>query len=138
MMGEFGYDYFIFVFLSAIGVLQIVAVIKGLNGLSIVRSIKLAVPMWTIFICLSFTWFFGSEPRNLSDTNGGLDGNQTAGLFTLATSTALITSLLASSLLNRNMKGQIRNYSDGIDALRGVTYLQALLKTFRKRNGNNT
>ena len=80
-----------------------------------------------------FLWFFLSESRNIADTEGGLDGNQTAGYFTVSAGSAVILTLFVSSLSNRYLRRD-GPFSAGLDALRETTYLRSLARAL-KRSG---
>ena len=138
MVGGFVLDYFVFVFIGALGVLQMVAAYRGLLGLLFIRLRPLAFLVGLVTTSLAFLWFFLSEPRNISDQQGGLDGNQMAGLFAVAAGSALVLTLLASSVSNRSLGGGGQRFDPGLDALRETTYLKALISTLKavwKRSG---
>lgn len=79
----------------------------------------------------SFVWFFTSGPRNISDTAGGLNGNQQSGYFALGAGLAVAATMALSSLLNLRL-GQRTNGELGLDALRHTTYFQALTGDVRR------
>ena len=130
-MTPFGLDYFLFVFIAASGVLQMVASYTGLQGLLLLRNRRWAFALGFAVIVLSFLWFFSSEPRNIPDTAGGLDGNEQAGFFALAAGSALLFTLLLSSLRNLNLGNGASQYKSGLDALRETNYLRALRSTIK-------
>ena len=136
-MDGFVLDYFALVFFSVVSILQLISAFKKLNGLLIIKRTMLTVLFWGAIIITSFIWFFTSETRNLSDTTGGLDGNQTAGLFTLAAFLGFVVTLLVASFINRNMTKEGRDCSDGINALRHCTYIRLLGNILRQRNGTD-
>ena len=127
MVGNFALDYFVFVFIAALGVLQMVAAYSALRGLLFIRVRPLAFLAGLVTTALAFLWFFLSEPRNVPDTEGGLDGNQMAGLFAVAAGSALVLILVLSSISNRSMGGNGQRVVPGLDALRETTYLKALV-----------
>ena len=130
MPGPFVLDYCLFVFLSALGVVQIAAARNSLTGLLFIRHRTLAFLSGTALAVGAFLWFFLSEARNIPDTAGGLDGNQTAGYFAISAGSAVILSLLASSLSNRYMPRD-GTIATGLDALRRTTYLRALAHSLK-------
>lgn len=132
MVFPFALDYFVFVLVAALGVLQMVAAYSDLRGLLFIGVRPMAFLAGLVTTILAFLWFFVSEPRNVSDTSGGLDGNQMAGLFALAAGSAVILTLLVSSLRNRSMVGNGETSDSGLDALRETTYLKALFKLVRE------
>ena len=131
MVGPFTLDYFIFVFIASLGVLQIVAAHATLRGLLFVRVRPVAFLIGLVITTLAFLWFFLSEPRNISEAEGGLDGNQMAGFFAVAAGSALLITLLVSSLVSRSMRGNGPQSTSGLDALRETTYVKALLGTLK-------
>ena len=134
MPGPFALDYFVFVFVAALGVLQAVAAYSDLRGLLLIRSRPLAFFLGLAAASLAFIWFFASEPRNLPDTQGGLDGNQSAGLFAVAAGSALLLTLLFPSVVNRSLGTRGQPLDPGLDALRETTFLKALsLRTLREQ-----
>ena len=133
MVGEFALDYFLLVFIAALGVLQVVAAYSDLRGLLFIRARLVAFLAGLLTAATSFLWFFLSEPRNISDKAGGLDGNQMAALFSVAAGSALVLTLLLSSIRNRSMRRVGQEYNSGLDALKETTYLIALVNTLRTR-----
>lgn len=133
MPGPFLLDYLVFVFLVSLGVLQTAAAYSGLRGLLFVKARPLAFLLGLATAALAFSWFFLSEPRNISDTEGGLDGNQMSGFFAAGAGTAFLITLLLSSLSNRSMGGNGQRPRPGLDALRETTYLKALAGTLKVR-----
>ena len=131
MAGPFALDYFVFVFLAALGVLQVVAAYTGMRGLLLIPFHRLAVVVGLTAVVLAFLWFFLSEPRNLADTEGGLDGNQMAGYFALGAGSATVLTFLLSSISNRSLAKNGRRPLPGLDALRETTYWTALARTLR-------
>lgn len=133
MAGPFALDYFVFVFIASIGVLQVVAAHQALEGILLIRNRSLAFVAGLAATALAFLWFFWSEPRNVPDTQDGLNGNEMALLFALATGSGLLVTLLTSSISNhrRFSHGQ-RQPAPGLDALKDTTYLDAVLVTLGK------
>ena len=118
-------DYFIFVFVAALGVLQAVAAYSRLDGLLFLRRRRVSVVVGCLGVILAFVWFFSAGHRNIPDTDGGLDGNAQAVLFVSAVAMAVVVTFGGSSLFNRhalNLTPQVW----GLDALRYTTYVNAL------------
>lgn len=126
MFNEFGRDYFLLVFVASLGVLQIAGAYSRLYALLIFGR-RFSVILGYAAVVLGFTLFFTSEPRNVPDTARGLDGNQQALLFSAAALSALITTLLCSSLRNWSTLG-VDEPVRGIDALRRTSYLRLMMK----------
>ena len=131
MAGPFTLDYLVFVFIAALGVLQVVAAYSALRGILLIRPRAMAFIIGTAVTALAFLWFFLSEPRNVSDAEGGLDGNQMAGLFAVGAGSALVLTLLLSSISNRSLAKSDHQCDEGLDALRETTYLKALRGTVK-------
>ena len=125
MPGPFALDYSILVFVAALGVVQMAAARSSLRGILFLPSRLGAFVAGLALTTLAFLWFFLSEPRNIPDTEGGLDGNQTAGYFAVAAGSAVILTLLLTSLSNRCMGG-VRSLEPGLEAMRQTTYMRAL------------
>lgn len=128
-MTGFAFDYFMLVFLSALGVLLLVTAYHRLTGLLLMGR-KSSIAMGGLLLVGAFVWFFASEPRNIPDTGAGLDGNQQAVMFSIGSLAALAVVLALSSLRNRSMNGQ--SEAQGIDALREETYLRLIAKKLRR------
>ena len=131
MVGSFSLDYFTFVFIAAVGVLQMVASHQNLRGLLFFRMPILAFLVGLGLTIAAFLWFFLSESRNISDTDGGLDGNGSAGLFALGSLAALFTTFIISSLVNRSFGKGSDLSGHGLDALRKTSYLRAFCRSLR-------
>ena len=131
MIGGFALDYFLFVFIAALGVLQVVAAHNSLKGLLIVRLRPVAYTGGLAITVAACLWFFLSEPRNIPDVDGGLAGNQSAGLFTLGAVLALAVTLLTSSFSNRSWGNGASGCGPGIEAMRDTTYVKAVLGTLK-------
>ncbi len=131
MAGPFALDYFVFILIATLGALQAVAAYKGLMGLLFIRVRSVAFLGGLIATALAFLWFFISEPRNLPDTGGGLDGNQMGGIFALAAGSGVIFTFLVSSIINRAMSNGESHPHHGLDAMRETTYIKALVSTVK-------
>ena len=130
-MDEFYVDYFLLIFVSACGVLQVAASHSGLKGLMFfVRSFYSAL-VGIVMVLAAFLWFFLSTPRNLPDTGGGLDGIAQSGLFAVGAGTALVFTLILSSIKNISLGSGHRSYNLGLVALKETTYCRALANTLR-------
>lgn len=128
-MTGFAFDYFILVFLSALGVLLLITAYQRLTGLLLMGR-KSSIAAGGLLVVVAFVWFFATAPRNVPDTGAGLDGNQQAVLFSIGSLAALAVVLALSSLRNRSMKGQ--SEAQGIDALREESYLRLIARKLRR------
>ena len=124
-MPEFALDYFVLVFLSALGVLLFVTAYYRFHGLMLF-SRHISMALGALLISGALIWFFASEYRNLSDTEGGLNGNGQTLLFAVGAALAIIFLLLVSSLRNRSMKGKPN--ANGLDMLRHSNYWRLILR----------
>ena len=136
MPGPFALDFFILAFLISLGTLQMAAAYRSLRGLLFVRSRTAAFLLGLAVMSAAFIWFYLSEPRNISDTEGGIDGNQSSALFAGGAAAAVLTTLLLSSLLNRSFgrNDGSRNqdpYPPGLEALEQTNYVRAFKATVR-------
>lgn len=128
-MARLALEYFCLVFLAAVGVLQAVAAGNGLTGLSFFgrRIYGYLFAASTVGPALAgfFTW-------NLRNPTGIIQGKEQFGFFMLALIVALAFTLAVSSLLKHSLcRGNYAQH-DGLEALRGVTFFQALRHRFRR------
>ena len=124
-MPEFALDYFVLVFLSALGTLLFVTAYYRFYGLMLFpRPVSMA--LGALLVSGALVWFFASEYRNVPDTAAGLNGNEQTLLFAGGAASAIIFLLLVSSLRNRSMKGKPN--ANGLDMLRRSNYWRLILK----------
>src|SRR5437870_1535374 len=120
-VSEVTQDYLIFTYVLSLSALQIAAGATKLRGLLIVPG-----PTGTALALLSVTadigWFFSVADRNIA----GLAGWEQFILFVLSASAALLTSLVLASLFWRPKLPVPPDEDDGIDALRYVSYWDAM------------
>jgi hypothetical protein len=119
-------DYFVFVFLASLGVVQIAAAYAGLRGLLFLRGRCSSALLGVGLLALGFTWFFAPGPRLIPDTQGGLNGNVQALVFTLAAGSALLFTLLVTSVVNARPRPPHVTPAVGRGAVREAPYLQTL------------
>ncbi len=125
----FAADYVLFIFLASLGVVQLAALKNGLKGLYFIRIPLLNFVAALVLVVGSFVWFFVSEPRNLPDTGGGLDGNQQAMFSVAAAVGAVLFTLATTSLLNAGFGRGEELKGTGLQALRRTNYFIALRRT---------
>ena len=128
-MAEFAPDYFVLVFFSALGALLFVTAYYRFHGLMLFPR-RISMALGALLIAAAVTWFFASEYRNLSDTEGGLDGNGQTLLFAAGAALAIIFLLLVSSLRNRSMRSN--EDETGLDMLRHSSYWRLITKALRQ------
>jgi hypothetical protein len=129
-MNELAIDYFVLVFLATLGVIQIAASRSGLQGILFFKRPLYSVMFGLLLIVAGFVFFF-SEPRNIPDTAGGLDGNGQALYFAIAAGAAVALTYILSSVRNTRWAGDNGPTTSGLDALRETTYLRALLNSLK-------
>ena len=125
-MFTFIIDYFLLVFVAAIGTLQISASIGRLNGLLFFKSPIIARTLGAALVVAAFVWFFSTAERNVNDFEGGADANDQGLFFFLGVLAAGGFTFIASSIVNRRMNGAPPTHDGGLDALRDMTYARAL------------
>ena len=128
-------QYSLFVFLAAIGTVQLAAAYAGLRGLLLARSRLWATFIGTAVLGAAFLWFFGLIDRNVR----GLEGAEQSLLFVTAAIAAVTITGVAASLIQRlhessgTTPGSVpRNRRPGVprglEALRSMSYLAALFE----------
>ncbi|OGO04018.1 MAG: hypothetical protein A2Y60_02165 [Chloroflexi bacterium RBG_13_54_9] len=97
---------------------------SGLQGLSFFKKPQVANLFGAIAAIGAYVWFFAIDNRNVP----GLEGSQQFGNFTLGVFLAIVFTLVVSSLLRANMNPRPSESDEGqgLDALRGMTYFQAM------------
>lgn len=131
MMSPFEFDYFIFVTVASLGVLQIAASKGNYTGLLFSKSPVAARFFGITIVVIAFVWFFGSKNRNINDYMGGLDGNDQSLFFFIGSMSGLIITLIVSSIVNwRMVKKPIWSQYD-LDSLKETNYFFALNHNFR-------
>ena len=120
-------DYILFVFVGALGVLQLSFVRGRVQGMLFLRrSPRSSALLGAGLVVAAFTWFFATGPRTLPDTAGGLDGNVQALFFFIGASGALAATALLSSLINSRWGNDTPSPTSGLSALEGTTYVRAV------------
>ena len=132
-MFTFATDYYILVAVATTGTLQIAASLGGLDGLLFLKRPIPARLLGLALIVGAFVWFFAVEDRNINDYEGGLDAPTQALFFFLGASSAVVFTLLASSLLNLGMRAGESDPPEGLDALRRRNYADALARSIGHR-----
>lgn len=132
MTGSFILDYYVLVILASAGVFQAIAAVQGFRGLLFFKYRPSSLLFGLAMLIGSFTWFFISEPRNVSDSAHGLNGNEQFAYFFAGSGTGLAVSLALSSLRNWGLRAGDSTPPAGLDALKDISYLRALHGTGRK------
>ena len=129
MTGSFILDYYVLVLLASIGVFQVVAAHKGFRGMLLFQRRPASFVFGLVLLVGAFTWFFLSEPRNVSDGAHGLNGNEQFAYFFAGTGTGLAVTLIVSSLRNWSMGAAKAKVPLGLDALKEISYIRAFNRT---------
>ena len=125
-MFSFAVDYYLFVSVAALGVIQVAASAGRLHGLVLLRSRLATRAVGLGLAAAAAVWFFAVEDRNINDYEGGLDANVQALLFFLGASTAYAVTLALSSLVNGRARAVDFRPGEGLGALRRTTFARAL------------
>ena len=131
MTGSFILDYYILVFLASSGVFQMVGAWKAFVGMLYLKYRPGSFLLGLVLLIGSFTWFFLSEPRNVSDSAQGLNGNEQFAYFFAGSGTALAFTLLVSSLINWKSGAEESKWWAGLEALKHMGYLRVLYRAWR-------
>ena len=128
-MFTFATDYYLFVFGASVGVIQVAVSLGHLNGLLIFPSPLLARAFGLALAVAAFVWFFTTDTRNINDYKGGLDAPTQALFFFLGSLSALVVTLVVSSLVNARLNGGKPEPGDGLDALKHTNYVRSLSRS---------
>ncbi len=134
------WQYCIFVFIAAMGMLQMIAAWSQIKGMFFIRNRPVTLVLSIAAIVFAFWWFFFRD--NQIDTvmrRTGLEGAQQFTVFCWTTFTALIATLVLSSLIQMLVyrgKGGCRQEerTEGAYQLRYMSYFKALRESFRRKN----
>jgi len=135
------WQYFIFVFIAVVGVLQLIAAHTHLKGLLFFKREALAYLFSFLAIGGSFGWFFGWDDRlDIVMRQTGLEGAQQFLYFFLGTLAATAFTFSVSSLLKAyQWKGKTKEKgsSQGLDALKEMSYFEAIKHSFKSKGRLN-
>ena len=120
-------DYYLFVLVATVGIIQTSISIGGFRGLLLITPTSAALILGIVMATGAFVWFFAIENRNINDYEGGLDGPAQALYFFLGSLSGLLLTLIASSILNFRLRRIDPDALDGLDALRHSNYIGALV-----------
>jgi chromate transport protein ChrA len=127
------WEYCIFVFIAVMGLLQLIATCNQLKGMPVTLVLSIAA------IVFAFWWFFFRDNR--LDTvmrRTGLEGGQQFTVFCWTTFTALVLTLVISSLLQmfvyRRRDGtEQEERLEGAYQLRYMSWFEALREVLKRR-----
>tara|TARA_B100001971_G_C17759205_1_gene319330 strand:- start:43 stop:447 length:405 start_codon:yes stop_codon:yes gene_type:complete len=130
VMSGLALEYFGLAFVAIVGVLQIVAAYNDLRGVSFFNC-KIYGYLFAVFtvgpaMAGFFTW-------HLRNPFGVIQGREQFGFFMLALTIAFIFTLATSSLLKKKRLQGNYAQQDGLEALREVTFFQALRHRFGRK-----
>ena len=125
-MSEFIFEYFMFVFLAALGTIQVAASASGLRGILIFKHPLVGRGFGTALTFASLVCFFSTGERNINDYVGGIDANGQALYAFLGCFAAAVTTVIGTSAINFRMSHSGPAPYLGFEALRETTFLKAL------------
>ena len=120
-------EYFLSVFLAATATIQFAVNRGGFRGIMFSQNASLNRMLATILLLppaiLFFTW-------NTHNPTGIIEGAQQAGLFSLAVLCAGAVTIVITSALNQKKLTPPLHVipSDGLEALKQMTFLQAIMR----------
>jgi uncharacterized membrane protein YvlD (DUF360 family) len=128
------------VFIAVMGLLQLIATRNQLKGMLFIRNRPITLVLSIAAIVFTFWWFFFRDNR--LDTvmrRTGLEGAQQFTVFCWTTFTALVVTLVVSSLLQmfvyrRKERGEQEERIEGAYQLRYMSWFEALKEALRRRN----
>ena len=142
-------EYRLLVFIAVLGVIQLAAANAGLRGLLFAPgTVRIRFwptgHRWTLTY-LHFSYLFAAVTIvptlgfffvwNHYNATGIVQGSEQAGLFVLSTGAAGIFSLIASSLINQWRLQNNHTDARGLEALKDITWFQALWRRWIRRIG---
>jgi hypothetical protein len=133
------WQYCIFVFIAVMGMLQLIATCHQLKGMLFIRNKPVTLILSIAAIVFAFWWFFFRDNR--IDTvmrSTGVEGAQQFAVFCWTTFTALVVTLVISSLLQmfvyrRREGNEQEERLEGAYQLRHASWFEALREAFRRR-----
>ena len=137
---EYFRAYFLMAFLSSIGVLQIAVTRAGINGLSIFKRPLVNYIFGALAIVGGLSLFYATGNRSAEPLIQIHDGvkwffgeRETFIAFMTGAFVGLVSTILVSSLCKRAIGiNHHRVPSQGIDALKEMTWLQAIVRRFNR------
>ena len=130
-MSEFIRDYYIFVFVAALGAIQVGAAAGKLDGLLAFKRKAAALAFGGALMAGAAAWFFSTGERNINDYAGGITANGQALYAFLGCITAVVATFAATSLLNLRIGRGAAPPFDGLHSLREANYLLAVSANLR-------
>jgi len=154
-------EYFLFIFLASLGVLQIAASYTRLNGLSFFKRPKWGYIFGTLMVAGGFSWFYiAGDPHpevgyaiavrdifiygwsNPKPPDIGLimGEGESVICFLLAVECAVLTTIALSSIVKfrispRTPEEVNKEAQEGLEVLKDMTFFQAITRSLRNRKG---
>jgi len=137
---DYFWQYFPLVFFASLGVLQIAAARADLKGLTFFKRPLLCYAFSAVAIVGAFVWFYATGDRNAEPLVRIDDGvkiffgeTESFATFMAGASSALVATILVSSVVNAKISSSTdRGVLRGLDALRQMTFFQAITRRLRK------
>ena len=130
-MSEFIFEYYFFVYLAALGAIQIGAAAGKVRGILVFKRQAHAFGLGAALAVASIIWFFSTGERNINDYDGGITANGQALYAFLGSITAVVTTIAITSLINHRLGRGAFPPFDGLHALREANYLIAVYGNLR-------
>ena len=128
-------DYFILVFISSLGVYQIVAINAKLDGLCFFRQPVVQYIFGILAIIGAFGWFFTSEERSIHTT---VEGAQQLGLFLGSIVASWVFTNILASIMQAKVNSQRgtpregKQYDMGTETLKKTTLFGGISSSLKK------
>lgn len=128
-------EYFIFVFLASLAVIQAASAWQSLKFVLFLRSRSLSFILALLAIIASYYWFFYAGGRHVRDAGG----NQQLFLFPVAIISSTVFTLLFSSLIHAKKTRQEESKKEtpisreGLEVLKEMTCWQAIRQILLSR-----
>jgi hypothetical protein len=128
-------DYFILVFISSLGVYQIVAINAKLDGLCFFRQPVVQYIFGILAVIGAFGWFFTSKERNVHTT---IEGSQQLGLFLGSIIASYVFTNILASIMQAKVSSQgstpreDKQYDMGTETLKKTTLFGGISSSLKK------
>jgi hypothetical protein len=133
-------EYFLVVFGASCGVLQLVATHSGLKGVMLFKQATVSYLLAALTIGGALGWFFGWDNRlEAKIMQTGLEGTQQFLYFTLAALSAVVLTLIVSSLSKGKslLPPQQGKDAQGLDVLREMSYFETVRYSLGMKKGKD-
>lgn len=124
------FEYFFLVLIASVGVIQATVAYNGFWGISFFNHKIIGYLFMVLTVGPALAAFFTWNERNLT---GVIEGREQFYLFMLAIVTSIALTLVLSSLLKHWSLRKSNTLSDDLEALKEITFFQALRYRFLQR-----